>query len=680
MDDNNTTFQIDHKLMSAVLGKCDIDSAFNLFNTLLMKVGSLLIRCFVLCLLAQNAFSQNGYFRLDQGFSSGMVLQRNQPITFSGRDNGYVIVTFDNEKKTVKADENGRWSVTFAPRPAGGPYEVDFGYGNQYRLRNVMVGDVFLCSGQSNMEWAVRQASNADYELSKAANPNIRLLKVPKNSSARMEDRFKEWTSWEEATQETVKKFSALCFFTGQMVEDKYKVPVGLIDASWGGSRIEPWISAKRLSRVPEVKEKLTLLKSYGENPNNAKRVFAKQWESWWKSKGDGEPWNGSGVKWKSFPGAKGSWKASGIEELKQHDGMVWFKHEFELTGLQASQKAKLSLGGIDEIDIAWVNGKFVGEKFGWGDMREYEVPKGYLKPGKNTIVLNVLSFWGDAGLMGPYDAMKISFEDSTEISISNTWDYSKVSRDIGFPPQVPWQSIGGISTIYNGMIAPLGNMPLKGVLWYQGESNTGEGKAYKRYLELLIADWRERFGEKTPFVVIQLPNFGETKGGNQESGWSELRESQRLVARKDPLTEIVVTIDIGDKYDIHPTNKRAVAERVFRKLRHMVYGDKTMSVAPVPESIERLDDERILIRFKNFENNHYIVGGNQLIGFEVCDGTKNCRFVSAQPTKNGVILLDRRSAPGSNKSVRYCWGDSPLCNLFDGASIPVVPFLIELK
>jgi sialate O-acetylesterase len=618
----------------------------------------------------------------DAVFSDHMVLQRDQPVALWGEaaPGDAVTVTFAGDTKTVEADAEGKWRAEFPARGAGGPFQIDArtGKSNRATLRDVLTGDVFLCSGQSNMAWPVSQTLNPQAEIADATDPSIRLLQIGRETAPAPLGAFKSPIAWEVASPETVPDFSALCYFFARELKRFENVPMGLIDSSWGGSQIEAWISAAALSAVEPLAADLVLLDLYASDPAAAQAAFAEEWEAWHRGAAPDAPtpWENPGEGWKAAPEPLASWKKWSDPALAEHNGMVWFRKTVELNNDPGP--ATLVLGAVDEVDMAWVNGVFVGGEFGWGTERRYDVGEGVFRAGENEIIVNVLSSWGDAGMTGPAETMTIKPQRGPAISIGAGWEYKLVPLSIGMPPRTPWQSISGLTGLYNAMIAPLGEIGLKGALWYQGESNAGRAGEYEELLRLMMNDWRAQFGEGLPFFIVQLPDFGAHAAAPVESGWAELRDAQRRAVAADPGAALVVTIDVGEPTDIHPPHKRPVAARAARLARTLIYGDTSTAPTPAPLRAYR-KGKSVFIDFATLDSNAVVMGAAAPIAFEVC-GAEPGSCAYAEAALDGARI--RLSAPkGVTPSrVRYCWADAPICNLYDGAGIPVTPFELPVE
>jgi sialate O-acetylesterase len=619
-------------------------------------------------------------------FQDHAVLQRDQPIPVWGHaaPETTVSVKFARQTATARADAEGRWSVTLKPIAAGGPYEMSVRAGQVVQtVSDVQMGDVWLCSGQSNMELPVRRALDADSEIASATHPDIRLFTVPKAAAVTPREEFSGPASWQPASPDTVREFSAACFYFARELRKTINVPMGLIQSAWGGSRIEAWTSADALRAQGGMEESLDVFALYSSDPAAANAAWGKRWQQWWEQRegatpGDA-PWQPSADHngWHQAPAQLGAWERWGIPALSAYNGMVWYRTQVKLSAAQAGQGARLELAPADETDVTWVNGVAVGSQNAPGDARSYPLPPGLLNAGTNSVVVNVLDTWGDGGLAGPADAHALHLDDGTRIVLDARWQYRVAPGDQA-PPLAPWHAATGLSTLYNGMIAPLGSYGLRGMLWYQGESNTGDGAAYADRLRTLRDDWRRQFGAEMPLLVVQLAGYGQPPVAPVESGWAQVRQAQRRVAAEDPHSGLALAIDIGDAYDIHPPNKQELGRRLARVARHVVYGER--AAAPSGPTAGKVSRTRVEVRigFDDVTGTLVATGANGPIGFELCDAeAKNCAYADATLDGHAVVLNSLRAATAA--SVRYCWADGPVCTLRDSSGAPAGPFELSL-
>jgi sialate O-acetylesterase len=619
-------------------------------------------------------------------FGDHMVLQRDREILVWGTaDPGAALeLTLGDRSVAATADAAGDWKATFEPRPAGGPYTLALGQtgGASRSIVDVLVGDVWLCSGQSNMAWPVSLAARGAYRTTGTLD-RIRLMTVRQASAPTPRKDFPAPPGWSVADPGTVQDFSAVCYFMARDLAPTIDAPLGLINASWGGSRIEAWLSAEALAGIGDFTARLELLEIYATDEAEAMRRYATAWEAWWSSAaaGAGKPWTSAAspeTGWSRAPPVMQNWKTFGDPELARHHGLVWFGNSFRLTAEQAERGATLALGAIDEVDVTWLNGVVIGGSFGWGTERNYSVPPGVLRAGENRVTVNVLNTWDVGGMLGPAERVGLHLADGGFVPLGDGWMYRKVPGEVGRPPGAPWQSISGLAGLGNAMIAPLEGLRLAGALWYQGESNTGEGRQYGRLLTALTADWRRRFGADLPFIIVQLPNFGPLPAGPVESGWAEVRDAQRRVAFAEPATGLVATVDTGDPTNLHPPNKDIVARRAADVARVLAYGAGGLADGLSPRRAAR-HGNGVVVDFDPAVDTLTVAGARSPAAFELCpDPQGGCVYADAVLSGNRIYL----SAPGVERAdvVRHCWADAPICNLYGQSGLPVGSFEITVE
>jgi sialate O-acetylesterase len=620
-------------------------------------------------------------------FQDHAVLQRDRPITVWGTagPGEQVSISVNGRQASVEANGSGRWTATLPAMGAGGPYtlEARAESGASQAISDILIGDVWLCSGQSNMELTVARSRNGEFAVMRSANDRMRLLTVPHVDRVEPTQDLPAGAAWQVAGPQTVRNFSAACYLFARELQQSVQVPMGLINASWGGSAAEAWVSETGLRAAGGFDERVDLLKLYVRDDNDANQRLGRMWEDWWRAHAAAgvEPWKpgpaGTGD-WTTVPEPMRNWKTWGVPILANHDGMVWYRRAVRLTPLQAARAATLSLGGIDEVDETWVNGRVIRNTFGWGTERTYKIPAGVLRPGDNTIVVNVLSTWDAGGMTGPADKLAITFDDGSKVPLAGEWQYQVVPLSFGRPPRAPWESVAGLTTLYNGMIAPLGAFGLRGTVWYQGETNADAPAGYQAILTGLMSSWRGQFGADLPFLVVQLPGFGPVPTAPVESGWSEIRDAQRRAVAADAHAGLAVTIDLGEAGDIHPINKRDVGVRLARAARHVVYGEEIRPSGPAARSAS-LEPGRVVVTFDDVDGQLVTYSASQAIGFELCGADKgSCRYVSGTVDSNRVVIaLGNNPVPAR---VRFCWGGSPVCNLSDRSGLPAGPFELAIR
>jgi sialate O-acetylesterase len=355
----------------------------------------------------------------------------------------------------------------------------------------------------------------------------------------------------------------------------------------------------------------------------------------------------------------------------------VWFRRGFSLSAAQAAASASLSIGAIDEVDETWVNGIPIANTFGYGTERTYQLPSGTLRAGENSVVINVLSTWDAGGMYGPPEHLALSFASGDSVPLGHDWQYRVVPVERGLPPRSPWESVAGLSSIYNAMIAPLRDYGLRGVLWYQGESNAGEADRYSALLAALMRDWRDQFRRNLPFLIVQLPNFGAPYVAPAASSWAALREAQRRAVAGDPNAALAVTIDIGEDRELHPPNKQDVGGRLARAARRLIYADPTSPSSPEPRAAHQ-DGASVVVDFAPGAERFLTYSAGHPIGFELCATEQaSCRFAEAIILENRIVIS---GADFKATRVRYCWGDAPRCNLYGASGLPVGPFEIDIR
>jgi sialate O-acetylesterase len=620
-------------------------------------------------------------------FQDHAVLQRGRPIAVWGSATAgeTVSVSMGGLQASARVDASGRWSAELPETGAGGPFTLvaRASSGAAQTLSDILVGDLFLCSGQSNMELTVSRSRNGEWAAARSADDRLRLLTVPHADRLAPAADLPAGALWRLAAPETVRSFSAACYYAGRELRETVKAPVGLIAAAWGGSAAEAWTAESGLHAAGGFDDRLDLLRLRLRDEAAANQRMGRLWEDWWHThaRAGTEPWQPGLARtgeWADVPEPMRNWKTWGVPLLATHDGMVWFRRTVTLTPAQAARAATLSLGAIDEVDETWVNGRPLRNTFGWGTDRTYALPEGLLRAGENVLVINVLSTWDAGGMMGPAEKLALTFDDGTKVALGGGWRYQVVPLEIGRPPRAPWESVAGLTTLYNGMIAPLGPFGLRGVVWYQGETNADAPAGYQAILAGLMSSWRAQLGAELPFVVVQLPGFGPTPTVPVESGWSEVREAQRRAVDLDRHAALAVTIDLGERDDIHPVNKRDVGVRIARAMRHVAYGETIAPTGPAVRSAS-LEPGRVVVSFRGVEGRLVTYSSSQATGFELCGAAPGtCRFVSGTVEADRVVIPTDGGAPPAR--LRFCWGGSPVCNLADGSGLPVGPFELALR
>lgn len=616
-------------------------------------------------------------------FGDHAVLQRDQPVTVwgTGAANAALTVSVNGETASATVGADGKWQTALPALPAGGPYALTVSDGQATTtLKDILIGDVYLCSGQSNMEFPTRLSTGAWGEIDASANPDLRFVNIDKDSSAAPRDDLKTTPAWKVAGPDTTGEASAVCYYMSKALQKEHKVPVGFIGTDWGGTTIQSWISPAALRTLPAYTAGVDAVAQYGASPEKAKAAHAKAQEAWWdahdKSAKAQRAWISpafNDTAWSHLK-ATGGWKDSGNADLAYFDGVVWLRTRVTLTADQAAKANELALGPVDTFDTTWVNGQWVGSggiNWVW---RDYQVPAGVFKAGENVIVLRVL---GSNGLTGKPDMRFVKTSDGQAIPLSADWTYKTGMAATGLSiPAAPWDVPTSLNTLYNGMIAPLAPYTVKAAAWYQGESNADAATEYRTLLPMLMADWRKSFSAPDlPMLIVQLSSYGSVSTAPGVSHWAELREAQRLTVDADPHAALIVSHDYGDRSDIHPTQKTIIGLRAARAVDHLVFGQAIAPTGPEAISVTRAGPD-LVINFRYAETGLKTYSSDTAIGFEACNAGDTCRYVTAVADGQRIVLKGANT-PETVK-VRYAWSDAPFTNLYSSDDQPALPF--ELK
>lgn len=594
---------------------------------------------------------------LPKFFSDNMVLQRDLPIRIWGEagKKEQVTVTFNGAEATVRADKNGRWEATLPAMVYGGPFRMEIkGKDNTITYDNVLIGDVWICSGQSNMEFLLNSAFDAEETARNSENPNIRFFTVPKTIQTTEQDDVQGGT-WELCNPSTSLAFSAVGYFFGRELQQELNIPIGLIHTSWGGTVVETWTSweaSMQNEDYARYKGK-TLEKAMGYSTANLNRFTRAMAED----KGLKDKWYAprtslSGWKKANVPGA---WDG----ELKNEDGIVWYRTEVSLPEGAETWTGEIQLGPIDDEDITYVNGREIGRSDSWLENRKYGIEKGILQSGSNIIVVRVKDKSTIGGFTGAPDQLYLE-AGGTRYPLAGEWSSkpSVLSSKYG----IGNNGVGPnnfCSLLYNGMIHPLVGYGIKGAIWYQGESNADRAYDYRTLFPLMITDWRTRWGYEFPFFWVQLANFMAEEPQPGESNWAELREAQNMTLSLPNTGQAVIT-DIGDAFDIHPRNKKDVGIRLAKNALKVTYGRDILGSGPAYESM-KVEGDKVVLSFTNTgkglstkENNKY----GYVNGFSIAGSDK--KFVWAKAYIDGdkvVVFSEKVKKP---VAVRYGWSNNP--------------------
>jgi sialate O-acetylesterase len=610
-------------------------------------------------------------------FADHAVVQRDRPLPVFGtaKPGEVVTVTFAGQTATTTTGPDGAWRLDLAAIPAGGPHDLTATSptGTQ-TVHDLLAGDVWLCSGQSNMELPVERANDAWSQVNTVVpNDTLRMVTIEKADGRSPRADFAKAPAWKATSKDTVGAFSAACYYFARALQKTQQVPLGLVHASWGGSGLEAWMTPAALGQVGGYDEALATLNLSTRDPVAANRRWGETIKAWWSARHPAEaalaPWVGAGA-WTAAPKDLGVWERWGVPALAEFNGVVWFKTQVTLTPAQAQQAASLHVGQVDEMDTTYLNGVGVGATSGaWLD-RAYPLAAGTLKAGRNTIVVAAYDTYANGGMDGDPAKRVLVLADGSRLPLQ-AWTYRIEPRVGEDPPRAPWDTLAGVSTLYNGMLAPMGPWAFKGLAWYQGETNVGRDRTYAALLDAFMAERRLGQSPDMPALVVQLASYGAFAVQPIASGTAALREAQRRAVGADPHAGLVVTTDIGDPTDIHPGNKQDVGKRLALAARRLA--GEAVTTGPAPVLAQRVGDT-VVVAFAQIGGVLVARGSDRVIGFELCDAVgQGCRWADARIDGARVVLTVPAGAPAAR--VRFAWADSPTFNLFDTEGLPAGPF-----
>ena len=633
-----------------------------------------------LCLGLLAAGPTHATVRLPRLVSDGMVLQRGQPVHLWGwaAAGENVALTFQGKTYRAAASPQGRWQVALPALKAGGPYELKVDASNHLVVKDILVGDVWLCSGQSNMETPMsRVRDKYPQEVAQADNPRIRQFEVPMAYAFNGPRADVAGGSWVATTPQSVLKFSAVAYFFAKDLQAKYQVPIGIIKDAVGGSPAEAWLSADALRQFPTYEQQgakyqdSTLVAGTKQRESAAVADWYRRLHQADQGEQPGQPkWSAPGYdasNWVTMP-VLGYWASQ--TPLGPVNGVLWFKKEVDVPASLVGQPARLELGTLVDADSTYINGQLVGTTGYQYPPRKYDFGPGVLKAGKNVVTVRLISNGGRGGFT-PGKEYRLVAGGQT-IDLKGAWQYKLGATLPPTPGTTTFQYQPG--GLYNGMIAPVLPYAVKGVLWYQGESNAGHPQDYQALLTGLIADWRRHAEQPSlPFVYAQLPNFMAVKQEPSESGWAALRDAQRRTLAV-PHTGMAVLLDVGEWNDIHPLDKQTVGHRLALAAEKVAYGDPQVVAAGPLFQAARTTGSKVTLSFLDPGSSLATKGGGPLTGFAVAGADK--KFVWAQARIEGdkvVVWSDQVPAP---VAVRYAWADNPEgANLYNQAGLPASSF-----
>jgi len=640
--------------------------------------------CAFLLSFMLNAFSE---VKLPKIFCSNMVLQQGMEIPVWGwaDRSEKVKVEFLGRTYKTRGGKDGKWMLKLPAQEYGGPYTLTITGKNTIQFENVMIGEVWICSGQSNMEWPVELCNNPEKEIPAAVYPNIRIFTVPKEMSKTIEDDL-TGGQWEECTPETVKKFSGVGYFFGRELHNKLNVPIGLIHSSWGGTVAETWMSAETIKEDMDLKYALDELKDM--TPSRYAEIQRQKYIKEMASCFDGNLpikdeglVNGKAV-WAAVDYDDSGWADINIPSYWEGqgyggiDGIGWLRKEITLTEDQTESDIILYLGMVDDADITYYNGVEIGRtdyRDSWKAYRKYTIKKDLLKKGKNILTVRVTDRGRGGGIWGEPGDQYLQVG-SSKIDLSGKWKL-KISEVFINENLFGWYPNAYPTLLYNAMLNPLIPYAIKGAIWYQGESNGGRAKQYRRIFSNLIKDWRIHWQQGDfPFLFVSLANYMQPVDTPQESQWAELREAQTM-ALKLPNTGMAVAIDIGDTNDIHPRNKQDVGKRLALNAFKIAYGQNIIYSGPVYKSVD-FKDGKAIVRFSHVGSG---LKAKDLYGyvkcFSIAGKDRKFHWAKAEIISNDQVMVYSPDIKDP-LAVRFAWANNPVdFNLFNSEGLPANPF-----
>jgi sialate O-acetylesterase len=625
-------------------------------------------------------------------FSDGMVLQRGTDIRIWGKaaPGSKVVVKWQGEASEVKANRSGQWTFEGAPLSAGGPHTLQVTNRKEtITIADILIGDVWICSGQSNMEWPVSRSNNAEAEIEGANYPEIRLFDLPRQRSFTPLEFFKEKATWKKAVGENVATFSAVAFYFGRELHYEEGVPIGLISTNWGGTNVETWTSGPGLKGFPDIYRKVEEMQNQSktiEEIEAEQNAALREWEEKYFERyqqGEDNSWPSSNLndeEWNEIDLPR-DLQTVGLGDF---DGVIWFRKTFAMPEALRGKDLFLRLGYIDDFDEVWINGQSIGRTSDVNTWRSYPVSASLFNElGPNTIAVKILHKSGHGGLVeerkDKFGLSQSRYEIlDTDLSLTVNWKYraaEELDSAIPDPPAEtdPIKPNNHPSLLYNAMIHPFVKLPIKGAIWYQGESNASRAYEYRKLFPNMITDWRRQWRQEFPFFWVQLANFRAPKDKPGDSEWAELREAQSL-ALKLPKTGMASAIDIGEADDIHPRNKQEVGHRLALSALKVAYDRDVVHSGPVFESAA-FGGQEVTLTFSDIGSGLTAMHKDgTLNGFSVAGPDQVFHWAQGRIVGDKVIV----HSPEVEEpvAVRYAWADNPHhANLYNQEGLPALPF-----
>ncbi len=615
--------------------------------------------------------------------SDGMVIQRDTEVKIWGwaANHEEITIKFIDSVYQTSANEYGEWAIELSGLKAGGPHTMEISASNEIIIKDILIGDVWVCSGQSQMDINMKRVSPLyALEIENADNSRIRYFVVPTKYDFHAPQEDVSYGNWVSVRPDNILSFSAIAYFFADDLYNKYKVPIGIIRSSLGGSPAEAWISEDALKEFPVHYDELqrfkdtTLIQQIIEDDRQRIGAWYRKLRQLDEGYSDSiNPWYDPNLNTSDWPVMEipGYWAD---RELGEVNGVIWFRKNIEIPDSLAGKPAKLNLGRIVDADSVFVNGVFVGSVGYMYPPRRYDVPENILTEGTNTIVVRVISNEGRGGFVldKPYELVV----EKMKIDLKGAWQYKLGAKMDPLKGQtfIRWKPTG----LFNGMISPLLNFSIKGVIWYQGESNAERPIEYRTLFPALINNWRDKWNQGDfPFLYVQLHNFMEPRDYPSESNWAMAREAQTQ-ALTLPNTAMVVAIDLGEWNDIHPMNKKDVAYRLSLAAQKVAYKDDIVSSGPLFQSME-IEDNKAILSFSEIGSGLEVKGGGELKYFAIAGSDKKFVWAKAKIENNKLIIWsDKVPKP---VAVRYAWADNPEgANLYNKEGLPASPFRTDVE
>lgn len=640
-------------------------------------------------------------------FSDNMVFQQNckAPVWGKAAPGAVVTVTPSWNGKSYRATAglDGNWSVKI-DTPKGGfkKYSVTISDGDPLVLQNVLVGEVWLASGQSNMQMPVESwravRTNQEDIAGAARYADVRLLQVSRATGMREHDYFSaDFDKWKESSPETVRNFSAAAWYFGRKLMEELQVPVGIIHSSWGGTIIEAWMSEGALRAFPEMSASLAQVRSLSDNESEREKTFEEEIAAFIREANRKDLGKSGGLAvWARPDFDDSSWKTLKLPNTVQQlwpdtNGIYWLRKTVDIPAAWAGKDLTLSLGPVDDFDETYWNGEKVGSDVLWNKAREYTVPARLVSAGRTVITIRCTDDHGNGGLYGAADLLFIQGPDGQKIPLDSEWkvtlsvSFKGVPKSTAREPNIP-------TVLYNAMIRPLAPFAIKGAIWYQGESNAQKAYRYRDLMPSMILDWRALWGYDFPFYITQLAGYKKVAGVPGDDDWAELREAQEMATEMLDRCGMACIIDLGEAEDIHPVRKREVGERLARLALANDYGRRLVTTGPRYESF-RIAGRSIVVRFTDvagglrvipsgdFAGDRYGSRGEKvekaesgvLSGFQIAGPDRVWHWADAR-IEGDTVVVSSADVPHP-VAVRYAWSANPVCNLFNAEGLPAWPF-----